>query len=688
MKKTALLMILCAALAAAQTAETIPFRAVLLASNETPAVDLNASGDATILAHVVRNQAGDIVSGSVDFYVSYAFPAAVTLTGLHIHSGAAGVNGPVVINTGIGPTAPVTDPSGRGSLNRQAQVRPTDTAALAALKGLIADPAQFYVNAHTPEFPAGVIRGQLQRADMTVVLGLASPANEVPAVPVDASGICAARVLVARDSSGAITSGSVIFDFEYTFPDQTTFTGFHIHSGPAGVNGPVVIGTPIGAGAASVPSSASGAGRLQYLVPVAPGSAAGLRALEGLFTNPENYYMNLHTPQFPAGVIRAQLRRTDTMAFPVMLSASNETPPITGLDASATGIIVLHTIRNVDGSVRAGVTDFNLNFCFPDAVEFTGLHIHEGAAGIAGPVRISSGLSGTDTVASDSGFGNVFRQSLVGDLAGVSTLDAITGNPAGYYVNLHNRAYPAGVVRAQLAAPNTAPPVVNAVVVAGQLAGRSVVAPLGLISIYGSNLAKVTGNLDGWRGANVPASLNNTVVVLGSRYLPVLYVSPTQINAQVPAESAPGPLWLSVNNGNAPSAPVMVQVAQSAPNIFFYPDTGAGVVVRASDFSLVSAGNPAQADDLLIAFATGLGQTTPALATGDLTPLTATYNTPPVTATLGGKSAAVVGAAASPGYLGLYQVAFRVPAGLAAGSVPLVLNPGSAASNTVSVAVR
>ncbi|MEO8663367.1 MAG: hypothetical protein ABI693_33225, partial [Bryobacteraceae bacterium] len=61
-----------------QTAETIPFRAVMLPSNEVPAVNIAASGAATVLVHVIRDSSGNIVSGSVDFNVSYQFPAAVT----------------------------------------------------------------------------------------------------------------------------------------------------------------------------------------------------------------------------------------------------------------------------------------------------------------------------------------------------------------------------------------------------------------------------------------------------------------------------------------------------------------------------------------------------------------------------------------------------------------------------------
>src|SRR5437016_14656852 len=79
----------------ADTSETVYFRGVMLPSNEVPAVNIAATGNATIAAHVVRNDAGKIISGSVDFTVNYAFPGAITLTGLHIHAAPAGVNGSI-----------------------------------------------------------------------------------------------------------------------------------------------------------------------------------------------------------------------------------------------------------------------------------------------------------------------------------------------------------------------------------------------------------------------------------------------------------------------------------------------------------------------------------------------------------------------------------------------------------------
>jgi len=52
------------------TAETRVFRARLSPANEVPPITgLDAAGAATLVAHVLRDAGGKIVSGSVDFYV-------------------------------------------------------------------------------------------------------------------------------------------------------------------------------------------------------------------------------------------------------------------------------------------------------------------------------------------------------------------------------------------------------------------------------------------------------------------------------------------------------------------------------------------------------------------------------------------------------------------------------------------
>lgn len=94
-------------------------------------------------------------------------------------------------------------------------------------------------------------------------------------------------------------------------------------------------------------------------------------------------------------------------------------------------------------------------------------HIHVGAEGENGDVAVDLDLEGFDATSEGCN-----------EAADADTLQAIIDNPAGYYVNVHNEAYPGGAVRGQLAAssPDTALP-----------------APGGSVAIIGALLLAVAG---------------------------------------------------------------------------------------------------------------------------------------------------------------------------------------------------
>jgi hypothetical protein len=131
--------------------------------------------------------------------------------------------------------------------------------------------------------------------------------------------------------------------------------------------------------------------------------------------------------------------------FKAELKASNETPqPIADAEATCAGTA---TVTLNPTSVKFDVT---ITGCPASTVINIG-HIHEGAAGVGGAVKISTGLVPGELTL--TGGGATFSKTAtpagppVWDAALIS---AIMANPAGYYVNFHSGAHTGGVIRGQL----------------------------------------------------------------------------------------------------------------------------------------------------------------------------------------------------------------------------------------------
>jgi uncharacterized protein (TIGR03437 family) len=114
---------------------------------------------------------------------------------------------------------------------------------------------------------------------------------------------------------------------------------------------------------------------------------------------------------------------------------------------------------------------------------------------------------------------------------------------------------------------------------------------------------------------------------------------------------------------------------------------GAATAVHATA-GLVSAGSPAARSEWLVLYADGLGAVAPGIQSGAAPDgLSGTMN--PVTVTVGGVDAEVYFAGLAPGFIGLYQVNFRVPPGAPLGAaVPLTVTVAGIQSNTATLAVQ
>ncbi len=213
------------------------------------------------------------------------------------------------------------------------------------------------------------------------------------------------------------------------------------------------------------------------------------------------------------------------------------------------------------------------------------------------------------------------------------------------------------------------------------------VAPGGLISLFGTNLSPVTASS---QSTPLPTILGNSCLTVNGQPVPMIYVSASQVNAQIPYASD-GNTTVVLRSPGGVSDNYNMTISPAAPSVFRAQLAGAStltpVVIRADNNQLVTPSNPIHHGDTLVIYATGLGRTNPAVDSGSPAPAD-----PPAllvvqpAVTLGGVPLDIAYAGLTPGQVGVYQINVVVKNKVSPGwTVPLVIDQGS---GVTSVDVR
>jgi adhesin/invasin len=209
------------------------------------------------------------------------------------------------------------------------------------------------------------------------------------------------------------------------------------------------------------------------------------------------------------------------------------------------------------------------------------------------------------------------------------------------------------------------------------------VAPGSLIAIFGTNLSGSTASATSFP---LPTSLGNTSIRLNGVLIPLLYVSPTQVNAQVPFEIAPGAMGVVATSNDLTSLPVRVEISGTGPGIFLLEGTHAAATNL--DGSVNSSVNPIRAGSYLTVYFTGQGAFNNPYDTGAPAPMSPlSWTVADTTATIGGTDTVVSFSGATPTLAGLSQVNLVVPADLAPGDYPVAITVGGVTSNSGTISV-
>ena len=211
------------------------------------------------------------------------------------------------------------------------------------------------------------------------------------------------------------------------------------------------------------------------------------------------------------------------------------------------------------------------------------------------------------------------------------------------------------------------------------------VAPGALISLFGSNLAP---SLQQAATVPLPRKLGGIRVSSAGRPWPLVFVSPNQINAQVPYDVPPGPIAVTVSTAAGDSAAETITIAPAAPGIFLRD--GRRAIAQNQDFRLNDPATPESRGRVLTVYLTGQGPLDGPIEAGEPAPTTTLLRaraTP--AATLGGRPARVLFLGLSPGFVGLAQANIEIPADAPTGpAVELSLSLDGQTANTATVSIE
>ncbi len=218
------------------------------------------------------------------------------------------------------------------------------------------------------------------------------------------------------------------------------------------------------------------------------------------------------------------------------------------------------------------------------------------------------------------------------------------------------------------------------------------ISPGSLATVFAAGVKDDPG-IVGAGGLPLPPSLAGVSVQVNGVTAPIHGIANAngleQVNFQVPFEIAgSATATVVVTRDGQAGAAVSVPVREVLPGV--YGDgSGGAIAVHNLDYSLVTATRPLVPGEDAFVYAAGLGRVQSPPATGAAAP-----GTPPsalvsaATVTVGGVATQAQFAGLAPGFAGVYQVNFRVPAGVGSGFQDLKITVDGNASPVLKVTMR
>ncbi len=298
-------------------------------------------------------------------------------------------------------------------------------------------------------------------------------------------------------------------------------------------------------------------------------------------------------------------------------------------------------------------------------------------------------VSGVAVSWTSTGSATLLNRVQVTDAYGIATAAPVLGQTPGNY---SFTAAAGGQSHTFSGSARRAPSIATGGVVdAASFSSGRAVAPGSYISLFGVGLSESIGVVP---TDSLPLTMDFVTVSFDvpSAGISVpgrmVYVSPSQINVQVPWElQGQSAAQVKVTIDFSPGNVVSVPLANYAP-AFFEIAAGKAAAVDGND-QIITSANPARGGSTVYLFLNGLGPVTNQPASGQPaldSPLSETTTIPVVT--IGGRQATNVHAFLTPTLPGLYQITATVPSGLTAGTQPISVTIGGRTSPTSGLPVQ
>jgi uncharacterized protein (TIGR03437 family) len=233
--------------------------------------------------------------------------------------------------------------------------------------------------------------------------------------------------------------------------------------------------------------------------------------------------------------------------------------------------------------------------------------------------------------------------------------------------------------------PPTAPQLISVSLANAASLQAGPLAPGEIFSIFGQGIGPDTAAVGAFDASGTLSTTLAAVQVLfigtpvNATPAPLFYVQSNQINAQVPYQMAGQPFaQMQVVYQGVTLASMQVPLAAANPALFTLSNGAGNAVAVNQDGSINSDQNPAPQGSIVVLYATGEGQTSPAGVTGQASAAPFPLPVLPVSLTIGDIPANILFAGQAPGFVGVMQINAQVPSGFVpTGDLPVVLTVGT-----------